>query len=120
MKSRRLSRVSPLCRSRRSRTGRHDRVTEGIKRIESRFNRLTRRLNFDRIARSAQRFGQSLNGIGVGLARTTQRLGMMTAALGLGGGGLIAGLWRLTKGTAEYADQIAKTAARLGIGVEAL
>lgn len=98
----------------------HDRITEGIKRIEARFDRMAKRLNFDRISRSAQRFGKSLSGIGAGLTRTTQRLGMMTGVLGLGGGGLIAGLWRTVKGLANLGGELDAMSRRAGVGAEAL
>lgn len=98
----------------------HDRITERIKRIEARFDRMVKRLNFDRVTKSAQRFGKSLSGIGERIERTGRRLGMLTGALGLGGGGLIAAVWGTTKGVADLGGELDGLARRAGVSAEAL
>lgn len=97
-----------------------DRVTEGIKRIEARFDRLQKRLSFDRIAKSTQGFMKSLGGLSDGIERTSKRLGMLTSALGLGAGGLAASLINMVGGVAEAGGHLEDLGNRLGIGVESL
>lgn len=97
-----------------------DRLTAPLRRIQARMAAMSRRLGIDRIARATSDLTRRIGGLGAGLAATGRRLGLFTAALGLGGAGAIMGTFRLAQNTATLGDEIAKTSRQLGLGAEAL
>ncbi|MES0108408.1 phage tail tape measure protein [Mesorhizobium sp. M0013] len=97
-----------------------DRITGPIKRLQARLSALSARLGFDRIGASVSRLGRSLQGLGVGLARTTGRLASFVSLLGLGASGAVAGAFALAKSASDLGSEIGEASFKLGIGVEAL
>lgn len=97
-----------------------DRISGPIKRLQARLSALSARLGFDRIGASVGRLGRSLQGLGVGLARTTGRLASFVSLLGLGASGAVAGAFALAKSASDLGSEIGEASFKLGIGVEAL
>lgn len=96
-----------------------DRVTGPIRRIQARMANLSRALGVQRLTTAFAGVGRAIGGLGTGLAATTRRLGMFTAAIGLGGGGAAAAALSLTRNVAAAGDEISKTSRQLGLGAEA-
>ena len=97
-----------------------DNVTAGIKRIQAAFTRLSQRIGLDRIARSARNLGREIRAVGEGFKRTTSRLGRLTAAIGLGSGGLLAVTTALVKQTTTLGVELDGLSRRAGVSAEAL
>lgn len=97
-----------------------DRVTGPIRRIQQRMANLSRALGVQRLTTAFAGVGRAIGGLGTGLAATTRRLGMFTAAIGLGGGGAVAAALSLTRSVAAAGDELAKTSRQLGLGAESL
>jgi len=97
-----------------------DKVTAGIKRIRANFARLGRGLGVEKISVATKNLTKSLGGLNKGLGVSIGRVGKLSAVLGLGGGGLVASLYGVTKSTAQTAADLADTSKQLGIGVESL
>ncbi|MER8394093.1 hypothetical protein NKH10_19575 [Mesorhizobium sp. M1340] len=97
-----------------------DRISGPIRRLQARLSALSARLGFDRIGASVGRLGRSLQGLGVGLARTTARLSSFIGLLGLGASGAVAGAFALAKSASDLGSEIGEASFKLGIGVEAL
>jgi len=97
-----------------------DKVTAGIKRIKANFAKLGRGLGVERISVATKNLTKSLGGLNKGLGVSIGRVGKLSAVLGLGGGGLVASLFGVTKSTAQTAADLADTSKQLGIGVESL
>lgn len=95
-----------------------DRVTGPIRRIQQRMANLSRALGVQRLTTAFAGVGRAIGGLGTGLAATTRRLGLFTAAIGLGGGGAVAAALSLTRNVAAAGDEIAKTSRQLGLGAE--
>lgn len=89
-----------------------DRITGPIKRMSARVQAslaaIGKRLGFDRVTRQIRNVTHAFSGLGKGIARTAKRLSMFTALAGLGGGGLLAVLFSLSKATADVSGQIDK------------
>ncbi|QKC90011.1 phage tail tape measure protein [Mesorhizobium sp. NZP2234] len=97
-----------------------DRISGRIKAIQARLAALSSRLGFDRISSAVSRLGNSLNGLGAGLARTTGRLSSFIGLLGLGASGAVAGAFALAKSASDLGSEIGEASFKLGVGVESL
>lgn len=98
----------------------NDRLTSGLKRIQSRMNRLGRSAGLDRLGKATSGLGRSLGNLGGAAGRVTGRLSGLTAIMGLGGGGLVAAAIGVTSKVQSLGDEIGKTSRQMGLGVEAL
>lgn len=97
-----------------------DRLTAGLNRIQARINKLTTGLGLQRLTSSLGNLGSKLGNLGPALTQSVGRLGIFTAALGVGGAGAIAGTIELANRAQALGDEIAKTSRQLGFGAEAL
>ncbi len=88
-----------------------DREYEGLERTLEDLVRKQRR--WERAMRDSRRVGESFGSMAGNIGRMTRRMGLGLAAAGVG-------IFTLTSSTAAYGDQVAKTAGKLGIGIEAL
>jgi len=94
-----------------------DKLTTPLKRIQKNFKALSNNLGFTRIAASTKNLTKSLRGLNKGFSQTMGRVSKLTALLGLGGGGLAASMYGLSKNTAQTAMELGDTAKQLGLGV---
>lgn len=83
-----------------------DKISGPIRRIASRLGDLGKRAGFDRIGASIGNVGRSLAGLADGMARTSIRATALLGLIGASGGGLVAALYGLSKGTASAAKEI--------------
>lgn len=97
-----------------------DRITGPIKRIQARISNLSRRMGLDRIGRATSSLTRRIGGLGDALGTTAARLGRVGGLLGLGGAGVIAGMFKLAESTASIGDEAAKTAKTVGLTAEQL
>ena len=92
----------------------HDRMSGPMRRVAATWAGVSRRMRLPQIARGFGDVGRAVGGV-------TTRLQGLAGAMGLiTGVASVAGLHAVTAGYAQAGDEIAKTADRLGIGVEAL
>jgi|GEM_PF-5371245 len=94
-----------------------DKLTKPLTRIQNQFKAFSKNIGFNRIAASTKNLTKSLQGLNKGFSKSVSRLSKLTALLGLGGGGLAASLYGLSKNTAQMAMELGDTAKQLGIGV---
>ncbi|MBP2535228.1 phage tail tape measure protein [Agrobacterium tumefaciens] len=97
-----------------------DKITGPIKRLGARLSSLGKKLGFDKIAKATSNFGNSIRGLGDGLARTSGRLAAFLGVLGAGGAGAIASAYGLAKSASDLGSEIFDASKKLGIGTEAL
>ncbi|ATG43655.1 phage tail tape measure protein [Phaeobacter piscinae] len=88
-----------------------DREYEDLERTLEALARKQRR--WERAMRDSRRVGESFDRMASNFGRMGRRVGAGIAAVG-------AGVFALASSTASYGDQVAKTAGKLGIGIEAL
>ncbi|MCD9147827.1 phage tail tape measure protein [Pseudophaeobacter flagellatus] len=88
-----------------------DREYEDLERTLEQLAKKQRR--WERAMRDSKRVGESFGKMSANIGRLGRRM-----ALGIGAAG--AGVFALASSTASYGDQVAKTAGKLGIGIEAL
>lgn len=97
-----------------------DKITGPIKRLGARLSGFGKKLGFDKIAKATSNFGNSIRGLGDGLARTSGRLAAFLGVLGAGGAGAIASAYGLAKSASDLGSEIFDASKKLGIGTEAL
>lgn len=97
-----------------------DKITGPIKRLGARLSGVGKKLGFDKIAKATSNFGNSIRGLGDGLARTSGRLAAFLGVLGAGGAGAIASAYGLAKSASDLGSEIFDASKKLGIGTEAL
>lgn len=90
-----------------------DRVTEPARRMGKTLGRISKRTGLDRVGAAGREVGRRLGQAGHEALRFGRRVG--TAAAVVAGG-----LFALIRRSAAAGDQIAKTADKLGVGIEAL
>lgn len=88
-----------------------DREYEDLERTLDQLVRKQRR--WERAMRDSRRVGESFGRMTENVGRLGRRMALGVAAAG-------AGIFTLASSTAEYGDNVAKTAGKLGIGIEAL
>ncbi|MEX0304342.1 MAG: phage tail tape measure protein [Leisingera sp.] len=88
-----------------------DREYEDLERTLEQLVKKQRR--WERAMRDSRRVGESFG-------RMTENIGRLSRRMALGVTAAGAGVFALAKSTAEYGDNVAKTAGKLGIGIEAL
>jgi len=88
-----------------------DREYEDLERTLEDLTRKQRR--WERAMRDSNRVGETFGRMTGNIGRLGRRVGAGVAAVG-------AGVFALASSTADYGDQVAKTAGKLGIGIEAL
>jgi len=94
-----------------------DKVTGSLKRIKAQFASISKGLGINRITASTKNLTKSLANLNKGVGQSMGRIGKMTALLGLGGGGLAASMYGLSKNTAQMAMELGDVSKQLGIGV---
>ncbi|MBY6056748.1 phage tail tape measure protein [Leisingera daeponensis] len=88
-----------------------DREYEDLERTLEQLVRKQRR--WERAMRDSRRVGESFGRMTENIGRLSRRMALGVAAAG-------AGIFTLASSTAKYGDDVAKTAGKLGIGIEAL
>lgn len=88
-----------------------DREYEDLERTLEQLARKQRR--WERAMRDSRRVGESFGKMSANIGRLSRRMALGVTAAG-------AGIFTLASSTASYGDQVAKTAGKLGIGIEAL
>jgi prefoldin subunit 5 len=88
-----------------------DREYEDLERTLVQLAKKQRR--WERAMRDSRRVGESFGKMSANIGRLSRRMALGVTAAG-------AGIFALASSTASYGDQVAKTAGKLGIGIEAL
>lgn len=88
-----------------------DREYEDLERTLEQLAKKQRR--WERAMRDSRRVGESFGKMSANIGRLSRRMALGVTAAG-------AGIFALASSTASYGDQVAKTAGKLGIGIEAL
>ncbi|NTE55081.1 hypothetical protein G6M78_08305 [Agrobacterium tumefaciens] len=92
-----------------------DKVTGPIKRLGARLSGLGKKLGLDRIGKQAASVGRGFQSLAVGIGRSTGRLAAFTALAGGVGGGTIAALFGMAKGTATLGKEIERLSQVAGV-----
>jgi prefoldin subunit 5 len=88
-----------------------DREYEDLERTLEQLAKKQRR--WERAMRDSRRVGESFGKMSANIGRLSRRMALGVTAAGVG-------IFALASSTASYGDQVAKTAGKLGIGIEAL
>lgn len=92
-----------------------DKVTGPIKRLGARLSGLGKKLGLDRVGKQAASVGRGFQSLAVGIGRSTGRLAAFTALAGGVGGGTIAALFGMAKGTATLGKEIERLSQVAGV-----
>ncbi|KAB7624318.1 hypothetical protein [Alkalilimnicola sp. S0819] len=93
-----------------------DRITKPVRRIRATVRQFAERSGFARLGRDVRRVGERFQVVRSEAGRLARRIGIVGAAAGAAG----AALFGMTNHVARAGDNIAKTARKLGLGVEEL
>ncbi|ENN91155.1 phage tail tape measure protein [Bartonella bovis] len=97
-----------------------DKITAPIKRIQKRLTHLSNKLRVPRFMAATRKVTESLKGVGNALGAVTSRVSVLSGALGLAGGGLVASLTAVTMKTMHMGDSLHHASRHLGMSVKDL
>ncbi|ENN93187.1 phage tail tape measure protein [Bartonella bovis] len=97
-----------------------DKITAPIKRIQKRLTHLSNKLRVPRFMAATRKVTESLKGVGNALGAVTSRVSILSGALGLAGGGLVASLTAVTMKTMHMGDSLHHASRHLGMSVKDL
>ncbi|MBA9083085.1 TP901 family phage tail tape measure protein [Bartonella chomelii] len=97
-----------------------DKITAPIKRIQKRLTHLSNTLRVPRLMAATRKMTASLKGVNNALGTVTNRVSMLSGALGLAGGGLAASLTAVTMKTMHMGDSLHHASRHLGMSVKDL
>ncbi|ENN90830.1 phage tail tape measure protein [Bartonella schoenbuchensis] len=101
-----------------------DKITAPIKRIQKRLtdlsNKLSNKFKIPRLIAATRKMTASLKGLGNAFGTVTNRVSMLSGALGLAGGGLAASLTAVTMKTMHMGDSLHHASRHLGMSVKDL
>ncbi|WP_412057377.1 hypothetical protein [Bartonella sp. DGB2] len=97
-----------------------DKISGPIKRMQTKLNKMGRVTGLSTLSKSVKGLGKAFDNVGAGANKSLGRIAKLTALVGLGSGGLVAGVYGLEKKLTTNALSLNNWAQAIGTSAESL